>query len=47
MQTSFNNPLEALLGFQRALEARMASGWMGATTTGLGGFPPINIFQGR
>jgi HSP20 family protein len=45
MPTSFNNPFEALLAFQRALEARMASDWMGATTTGLGSFPPINIFQ--
>ncbi len=45
MPTSFNNPFEALLAFQRALEARMASDWMDATTTGLGSFPPINIFQ--
>lgn len=45
MLTNFDNPFEALLAFQRALEARRASDWMGATTTGLGSFPPINIFQ--
>ena len=45
MLTSFDYPFEALLGIQRALEARRASDWMGAATTGMGTFPPINVFQ--
>jgi HSP20 family protein len=31
--------------FQRALEAQLTSGWLGASTAGAGGFPPINLFQ--
>ena len=45
MLGNFNYPFEALLGIQRALEARRASDWLGATTTGMGTFPPINVFQ--
>jgi HSP20 family protein len=45
MLTSFDYPFEALLGIQRALEARRASDWLGAATTAAGTFPPINIFQ--
>jgi HSP20 family protein len=45
MLTSFDYPFEALLGIQRALEARRASDWLGAATTGAGTFPPINVFQ--
>jgi HSP20 family protein len=39
------DPFEALLGIQRALDARKASDWLGSRTTGSGSFPPINIFQ--
>jgi HSP20 family protein len=42
---SFNDPFEALLSIQRALEARLASDWLGGRTSGMGSFPPINIFQ--
>jgi HSP20 family protein len=45
MTTSFSDPLEALLAIQRALDARRDSDWMGSSTTGIGSFPPINIFQ--
>jgi len=45
MLTSFNDPFAAMLAFQRALEARLASDWMGGGTAGMGGYPPINIFQ--
>ena len=43
--TNFSDPFEALFGIQRALDARKASDWMGSSTTGMGSFPPINIFQ--
>jgi len=45
MLSNFGNPFDALLAIQRALEARRASDWLGAATTGIGSFPPINIFQ--
>ena len=34
-----------MLALQRALESRRESDWMGRTTAGIGGYPPINIFQ--
>jgi HSP20 family protein len=43
--TNFNDPFETLFAIQRALDARIASDWMGSRTTGIGSFPPINIFQ--
>jgi HSP20 family protein len=45
MLTAFSDPFEALLAFQRALDARRESDWMGRRTAGAGSFPPINIFQ--
>jgi HSP20 family protein len=45
MTNGFSDPFDALFAFQRALESRLESDWLGATTTGTGSFPPINIFQ--
>jgi len=45
MMTDFSDPFEALFAMQRALDARRESDWMGSSTTGIGSFPPINIFQ--
>lgn len=45
MFVSFSDPFETLLTLQRALEARIASDWMGRGTAAIGSFPPINIFQ--
>ena len=45
MFASFSDPFEALFGLQRALDARIASDWMGRGTAASGSFPPINIFQ--
>jgi HSP20 family protein len=45
MLADFGNPLSALQGLQRSLESRLESDWIGATTTGYGAYPPINIFQ--
>ena len=45
MMPSFSDPFEALFSLQRALDAHLASDWMGARTTAMGSYPPINIFQ--
>ena len=45
MISAFSSPFDALFGLQRALEASLESDWLGASTTGLGSFPPINVFQ--
>lgn len=45
MFASFSDPFETLLTLQRALEARIASDWIGRGTAAIGSFPPINIFQ--
>ena len=45
MFASFSDPFEAMFALQRALDARIASDWMGRGTTAIGSFPPINIFQ--
>ena len=42
---NYNDPFEALFALQRALDARLDSDWMGESTAGIGGYPPINIFQ--
>lgn len=45
MISGFNDPFEALFSLQRALDARLASDWMGGGTAATGSYPPINIFQ--
>lgn len=45
MLPSFGDSLSAMLALQRALEARHESDWMRGGTAGIGGYPPINIFQ--
>src|ERR1700756_3021267 len=45
MFAGFNDPLEALSMLQRALDAHIASDWIGRGTASIGSFPPINIFQ--
>ncbi len=45
MFASFSDPFETLLTLQRALDARIASDWMGRGTATIGSFPPINMFQ--
>lgn len=39
------DPLHALLNLQRALERSHDSDWLRGSTTGMGAFPLINIFQ--
>jgi hypothetical protein len=45
MMSSYNDPFDALFALQRALDARLASDWMGAGTAARGSYPPVNIFQ--
>jgi HSP20 family protein len=45
MSMTYSDPLDVLLGLQRALEARLESDWLRDSTTSMGPFPPINIFQ--
>jgi HSP20 family protein len=45
MSPSFNDPFAAITALQRALDSRLQSEWMGASTAGAGSYPPINIFQ--
>jgi len=45
MAPTFGSPFDALFALQHALDASLASGWLGAGTAGPGSFPPINVFQ--
>jgi HSP20 family protein len=45
MSMTYSDSLDLLLGLQRALEARLESDWLRDSTTSMGPFPPINIFQ--
>jgi HSP20 family protein len=42
---NFSDPFEALFALQRAVDAHLASDWMGSRTAAGGAYPPINIFQ--
>ena len=41
----YTDPFDALFAFQRALENRLSSGWLGSSTAAGGAYPPINVFQ--
>jgi HSP20 family protein len=45
MIAGFVDPFETLFNLQRALEGRLASGWLNEQTASQGPFPPINAFQ--
>jgi HSP20 family protein len=45
MVMGYADPFEALFAFQRALENRLSSDWLGTTTAAMGAYPPINVFQ--
>jgi HSP20 family protein len=45
MSVTYGDPFDVLLGLQRALEARLESDWLRDSTTSMGPFPPVNIFQ--
>ena len=41
----FPDPFDTLPGLQQALDAFRASSWLGASSSGGGGFPPLNVFR--
>ena len=45
MIMGYADPFETLFAFQRALENRLASDWLGTTTASKGTYPPVNVFQ--
>ncbi len=45
MVMRYADPFETLFAFQRALENRLSSEWMGDITAGSGSYPPANVFQ--
>ena len=45
MFPSIDDPFAAMTALQRALESRLQSDWIGASTAAAGSYPPINIFQ--
>jgi HSP20 family protein len=45
MVIRYADPFEALFAFQRALEKRLSSDWLGNATAGTGTYPPVNVFQ--
>jgi HSP20 family protein len=45
MVIGYADPFETLFAFQRALESRLSSDWLGSTTASMGAYPPVNVFQ--
>ena len=45
MVIGYSDPFESLFAFQRALENRLSSDWLGSSTASMGTYPPINVFQ--
>lgn len=45
MVLRMTDPFGTLNALQRALDASRGSDWFGATTTGYGAYPPVNVFK--
>jgi len=45
MALTFADPFDALFRFQRAMDQQLDSDWLEDATSGMGAFPPINVFQ--
>jgi HSP20 family protein len=41
----YDDPFASLFAFQRALENRLSSDWLGSTTASMGTYPAVNVFQ--
>lgn len=41
----YSDPIDALLSLQQALDAFRESSWLESGTSGVGAFPPINVFR--
>ena len=40
----YTDPFETLLQLQQALDSFRTSSWLSTSTSGAGGFPPLNVF---
>jgi len=45
MALMLSDPFETLLGLQQALDSFRTSGWLDASLSGNGAYPPINVFR--
>jgi HSP20 family protein len=45
MAMLFNDPLDALLSLQQALDSFRSSGWLQSSPSGSGSYPPMNVFR--
>ena len=45
MVFGYDDPFASLFAFQRALENRLSSDWLGSTTASMGTYPAVNVFQ--
>lgn len=41
----YSNPFEPLMQLQQALDSFRTSSWLSTSTSGAGGFPPLNVFS--
>ena len=41
----YSDPFETLLQLQQALDSYRSSSWLSSSTSGAGGFPPLNVFS--
>ena len=45
MAVSFYDPVDALLQLQQALDSFRTSGWLSASPSASGAYPPLNVFR--
>jgi HSP20 family protein len=45
MAMVFGDPLDALLSLQQALDSFRSSGWLQSGPSGIGSYPPMNVFR--
>jgi len=45
MPMLLSDPFDTLLEFQQALDAYRTSSWLGSSPSGVGVFPPLNVFR--
>jgi HSP20 family protein len=45
MAMLFNDPFDALLSLQQALDSFRSSGWLQSSPSGSGSYPPMNVFR--
>jgi HSP20 family protein len=46
MAVMFSDPFASLFNLQQTLDAFRASSWLGSGPSGIGSYPPVNVFRG-